>query len=80
MTEKDMEIQANARTISQLRRENIQLRAERDAAIADIYNMANSRSTVPCRYCGIDRDSRECIDCNDDYNNFEWRGIQYEEH
>lgn len=77
MTEKDMEIQANARTISQLRRENIQLRAMLDAAIADLkssldcdvckYNTDEFLNNGYCRKCSVGKTTRK---------GWEWRGIQ----
>lgn len=71
-------LEAAEKTLSQLRRENIQLRAERDAAVADLEEMAKMKVNSPCHWCANawGDDPTLCLECDEEKmnGNFKWRG------
>ena len=77
------EWKAEAESVTLLLKEVAKLKAERDAAIADLTKIAKS-SNQPCDWCANyfkDDFLVPCMMCDDEEHNgnFEWRGLSLDE-
>lgn len=72
------EANRTAETINELRKDNAKLKAERDAAVADLRSLAHKYSFSMCNCCK-NKGSNKCRSCHDDpltLPEYEWRGVQ----